>query len=344
MNRRILRYAFIILIFGFLFSTAAKNTFAQNSLNGLIFNRNRNPVANIDVELLDEFERFIRSVKTSSAGIYIFQGLRGGIYFVQVRVDGTNYKSVKERIQIGQSNFTNSTTGGISGAENLQLNFVLEFDRRGIKNDTPINNEIVFAQNIPEEAKKFYNNALNDIDKKNQPEAISKLEKAIGIFPDYFLALDKLGYQFISLNKFAEAEDIFTKAVKINPKSFSSKSGLGISQFKLDKKSDAAKTIEEALVINPSSATSFLFLGKIYRDLKDYEKAETNFKKAAELSKNKLPDVHWELALLYYYNLNRYTDAANELELFLKANPNAENKKQVEKLIKSFREKAKQKS
>ena len=84
-------------------------------------------------------------------------------------------------------------------------------------------------------------------------------------------------------------------------------------------------------------------MGKIYRELKQFDQAETNFKKAKELSKNKLADVHWELALLYYYNLNRYADAADELELYLKANPNADNKNQIEKLIKSLREKAKQK-
>ena len=342
MNKVILKHIAIVLFFGFLFIITAEDTYAQNSLNGLVFDRNRNPVANVEVELLDEYERYIRSVKTSAAGIYIFQSIRAGIYYVQVRVDGTNYKAAKERIQIGQTNFTNSTTGGTSGSETLQLNFVLEFDRRG-SNTSPINNEVIFVQTIPKEAEEFYNNALSDIDKKKQNEAISKLENAVKIFPDYFLALDKLGYQYISLDKFTAAEEIFTKAVKINPKSFSSKSGLGIAQFKLNKKADAAKTIEDALIINQSSAVTLLFLGKIYRELKEYEKAETNLKKAADLSKNKLADVHWELALLYYYNLNRYGDAANQLELFLKANPNAENKKQVEKLIKSFREKPRQK-
>ena len=343
MFKIILKFTFIMLFFTCFYGFTAKSAFSQNSINGLVFDRNRNPVANIDVELLDEYERYIRAVKTSSAGIYIFQGLRAGIYYIQIRVDGTNFKPAKERVQLGQTNFTNSVTGGTSGAESLQLNFVLEIDRRN-NNESPINNEVIYAQSVPKEAEEFYKNAVNDIDKKNQTEAISKLENAIRIFPDYFLALDRLGYEYIALNKFAEAEKVFERALKVNPKSFSSKSGLGIAQFKLDKKADSAKTIEEALVINPSSPTSFLFLGKIYRELKEYEKAETNLKKAADLSKNKLADVHWELALLYYYNLNRYNDAADELELYLKANSNAENKKQVEKLIKTFREKAKQKT
>jgi tetratricopeptide (TPR) repeat protein len=145
-------------------------------------------------------------------------------------------------------------------------------------------------------------------------------------------------------SKFAEAENAFAKALAVNPKSFSAKSGLGIAQYKLGKLREAVKTLEESLVLNQSSANSFLFLGKIHRELKEFDKAETSLIKAKDLSKNKLADVHWELAILYYYSLNRPQDAANELELYLKAKPDAANKSQVEKLIKTMREKAKEKS
>ncbi|MGI9056846.1 MAG: hypothetical protein ACR2F2_13710 [Pyrinomonadaceae bacterium] len=64
--------------------------------------------------------------------------------------------------------------------------------------------------------------------------------------------------------------------------------------------------------------------------------------KAKKLGNNSLPDIHWELALLYYYNLKRYNEAADELELYLKAKPKAENKEQVKKLIQTFRSKAKE--
>lgn len=60
------------------------------------------------------------------------------------------------------------------------------------------------------------------------------------------------------------------------------------------------------------------------------------------MGNNSLPDIYWELALLYYYNLKGYNEAAEELELYLKAKPKAENKEQVEKLIQTFRSKAKE--
>lgn len=328
----------LFLLVSFCFSV--RNVFAQNTISGVVFDSNRKAVAKIDVELLDEFERLLKTTKTAASGLYLFQGIRAGIYYVQVRVDGTNFKSVKERIQLGQANRTSPTTGLSSGSESLQINFTLEVDRRN--SQTPLSNEIVFAQNVPKEAEKFYENALKKLDDKKQDEGIAELENAIKIFPEYFLALEKIGYEYLAKGKFTEAENVFTKAFETNPKSFSAKSGLGIAQYKLGKRREAVKTLEESIVLNQSSANSFLFLGKIYREMKEFDKSETNLKKAKNLSKNKLAEVHWELALLYYYNLNRPSDAADELELYLKANPKAENKVQVEKLIKTMREKAKQ--
>ncbi len=342
MKKLLLKNTFVIFLLFFFCFLWAENLFAQNSINGVVFDNNRKPVARIEVELLDEFERLIKSTKTTNSGLYFFQGLRAGVYYIQVRVDGTNFRSVKERLQIGQGNRTNRTTGSISGSEILQVNFNLETFRQN-ENQTPVINEVVFAQTIPPGAGKYFENALKKLKDNKPDEAIVELENAIKIFPEYFLALKKLGYEYLAKNKFAEAENIFAKAFEVNPKSFSAKSGAGIAQFKLGKKSEAAQTLEEAVIINPSSANSFLFLGKIYRELKEFDKAESNFKKAENLSKNKLADIHWELALLYYYNLNRFEDAADELEAFLKASPNAENKKQIEKLIKMLREKAKQK-
>ena len=332
----------LILFAGIVLCFSANNIPAQSSISGVIFNANRQPVPKIDVELLDEFERLLRSTKTTTSGLYIFQGLRAGVYYIQVRTGATNYREAKERVQVGQVSRTSG--GGISmGGESLQVDLILQVDRRRNNPETPLNNEVVFAQNVPKEAEKLYESALKKLADKKQDEAVAELENALKIFPEYLLALEKIGYEYLAKNKLAESEAVFTKALQIYPKSFPASSGLGIVQYKLGKKTEAAKTLEASVALNQSSPNSFLFLGRIYRELKEYTKAETNFKKAKQLSENKIADVHWELALLYYYNLNRPGDAADELELYLKAKPNADNKPQIENLIKTMREKAKEK-
>src|SRR5688500_11455949 len=117
-----------IFFFGIVFCLAAQNLRAQNSISGLIFDANRQPVAKIDIELLDEFERLLKSTQTTASGLYIFQGLRAGIYYVQVRTGGTNFRETKERIQLGQANRVSG--GGTTGSESLQVNFTLQFENR----------------------------------------------------------------------------------------------------------------------------------------------------------------------------------------------------------------------
>lgn len=332
--------AFLIVFAATLLVISNGKAFAQNSISGMIFDENRRPVTDIVVELLDEYERLIRSARTKGAGVYMFQGLRAGIYYIQIRTAGTNYKEAKERVELGQTNRT-SSTGMVTGIEALQVNLTLFADTRR-RGTNALYNEVVFAQRVPDEAQRQYQIALENFEKKNQAEAVAALERAIAIFPDYFLALDRLGNEYLLHKKFVEAENVLSKALQINAKSFSSAYGLGVAQYSLQKRSDAAKTLENALVLNPSSINSHFLLGKTRRDLKEYEKAEASLKKAKELAKEKIPDIHWELALLYYHNLKRYASAADELELYLKTKPQAENKEQVKKLIEIFREKAKQ--
>ena len=48
--------------------------------------------------------------------------------------------------------------------------------------------------------------------------------------------------------------------------------------------------------------------------------------------------LHWQLALLYGRDTNRFADAAKELESYLKIFPEAPNKDTIKKLIKQFKD------
>ncbi len=340
MSKILIRYGFAAFSVVLFLLTVSEKCSAQNSISGIIMDENRRPVSEIEVELLDEYERLLKSVRTRSSGIYMFNGLRAGIYYIQARTAGTNFKSAKERVQLGQTNRVSRTTGAISGSESLQVNLTLQNIARA--DNRPLFNEVIFAQSIPPDAEKSFQEAIENFEKNRNDEAVAALLKAVAIFPEYFVALDRLGNEYLLQNKFVEARNVFERAVKVNPKSFSSQYGFAASLFSLKKFPEAAAELEAALVLNPSSINSYFLLGRTRRELSEYEKAEISLKKADELAEQKLADIHWELALLYYHNLKRYNEAADELELYLKADPKAENKEQVKKLIKIFRAKAKE--
>jgi len=78
-----------------------------------------------------------------------------------------------------------------------------------------------------------------------------------------------------------------------------------------------------------------------YRVDKQYPEAEKSFKQSLKyVDAANAPDVHWNLALLYSHNMNRYGDAAKELETYLKLSPDAPNKETIKKLIQDFKDKA----
>lgn len=321
---------------------------AQNTINGIVFDSDRKPVAEINIDLLDEFERLLRTTKTRGSGVYLFQSLPAGNYYVQVRTGGTGFKETKERIRIGAANRTVQTSSGprTSGAETRQLNFYLETDPRRRRELPPLGNAVIFAQNVPVEAERFYQKALKDLEKERSDEAVGNLQRALSVFPEYFVALEKLGNLYLDRREYPEAENIFHRAVAVYQKSFRSFFGLAVAQNKLGKKEAAAANLNRANEIDASSINANLLLGIILRELKRFGAAETALLRAKRLAANDVPAVHWQLGLLYYYNFRLYDRAADELELYLEATPKEEKRKmrekvrEIKKLIDTLRQKA----
>jgi Flp pilus assembly protein TadD len=87
-----------------------------------------------------------------------------------------------------------------------------------------------------------------------------------------------------------------------------------------------------------------MWLGMALRRNGKLDEAETQLKKAKQMAGGKpIPQAHWELALLYNHQ-KRNKEAADELELFLKAQPDSRDAESIKKLIKQLREKANEKA
>ena len=80
-----------------------------------------------------------------------------------------------------------------------------------------------------------------------------------------------------------------------------------------------------------------LWLGMLLRQTEKFDEAETYLMEADHLADSKSADVHWQLGLLFN-QLKRYKEAADQLELFLKSEPDAKDTELIKKLIKRFRQ------
>ena len=310
-----------------------------NSLSGNVYGLNRRPMGYLHVELQDEFHRMIRRTQTNASGYYEFRGFSGGTLYVHVLTIGTEYEEQEQEIVIQNTVFTTADgrrqTGGFDDA---QRDIYLRL-RPGI---TP-ESVAIFVQEIPADAEKIYNKAVSDLDAKRDVEGLAELRLAIEKFPKYYYALERLGSEYISLmspESLKAAEILLALAVEVNTRGFKSWYGLAYARYSLDNTSGALEAVQKALEINGYSPDALVLSGSLLRASKKFAESEKQLIKARDIAKETMPQIHWELALLYGNHMQRYADAAKELKLFLKAQPNTKDAENIQKLIATFESKA----
>lgn len=331
--QRIFKLAICVVIFAGGLSVGDVTAQSGNSIIGFVFNEDRQPVSDIYVELLDDLLVTRNRTKTSGSGLYSFKNLGNGQYTVKILPYGTGYEEQVRSVSL----VAISAIAG-RGSVNEQVDFYLRLKRN--LNEGPLAAPgVIFAQEIPNNAKKLYEDGIENLRNEKESEGFDKLRKALEIFPDYYLALDRLGREYVVRGYYQAAFVLFTKAIEVNPRSFSSTFGLGLSLFRLQEFDRAVKVLEQATEIDNKQISGFLWLGISYLQNKSYSQAETALNKAKKLSKGESADVYWQFARLYKEQ-NRFGESADALELYLKYKPESGDTEKIKETIKVLRQKA----
>lgn len=298
----------------------------SNSISGHVSNDQRAPLADMRVELLNEVDSVIRTVKTDGSGLFVFRKLSDGTFQVRIQTSGTNYVSQTKRVDLARPH-------GF-GAAFEELDFVLMTTNAGAAGKPGV----VFVQEVPEAARKQFQKASELLNKSNKrQEAFVALKSAIDLFPQYFDALELLGTEQVKDREYEAAIPALTKALEVNSRSFASAFALGVAQYNVKQTQPAIASLRRAVSLNERSVNANLWLGIALRQTSRPDEAETYLKRADVLADSKLPDAHWQLALLFN-QLKRYKEAADELEVFLKLQPDARDVELIKKLIQRLRQ------
>lgn len=312
-------------------------TVSASSISGTIYDNRNNSLPDVDIELLDDLYRLITRTRTESTGRYEFGGIGDGRYTVRVLPFRYDFLDQSQLVEINTS-----TIRGAGQGNTLEIRDFYLQPRKGSLEEAEA--KVVFAQSVPKEAEKVYKEALEDFSKKRRGEAVIKLQEAVKLFPDYFLALNRLGKEYVLQEKYGEAYQVLMKAVELNSKSPVSFYFLGYALYKLNYNKAALIALNQAYILSPSSVSLLVTLGTVERLEKKYADSEKHLLQAKKLSRVIMPEIHFELARLYGENLKKYDEAADELEAFLKLRPDAQDAVKIKELIKKFREKAKEKA
>lgn len=342
--KKVLRLQLILLLFFSSFHIINAKTFEdintdhsgvsvqnRNNISGFVFGASRTPISDIYVELSNDLGSTITRTKTSSSGLYHFRNLPNGIFVVRILPYNNDYETQERRVNL----ISVSSVPG-RGSISEQVDFYLNAK---LVNRGPLAAPgVIFAQDIPKEARKLYDQGIEYLEDKKEKEGFENLKKAIEIFPTYYLALDRLGTEYVVRGHYRPAYIILSKAVEVNPKSFSSVFGLGLALYNLNELKKAEENLREAIKIYADSPNVYLWLGIVLFQNKNLKDAEVALLQANKLSKGKLAEAHFQLARLYSEQ-NKYNEAATELELFLKYNPEAKDSEKIKQTIVKLKEK-----
>ncbi len=283
----------------------------RSSISGFVFGPGRTRIERAQVELINSVNSVVARVQTDSGGRFMFIGLTSGDWSIRVLPFETDYAEQTQRVELGG--------GGIAGkdTENVQIDINLEPRKT---REAP-NAAVLFAQDIPKDAQTHFDTGVSLLAANKVDDGIEELKQAITIFPTYFLSHVRLGVEYMKIEKYDDARSSFTKAAAANSRSYDSWYGLSYANFALEKFDAAIEAANKALVIEKDAPAALFVLGVSQRRIRQYDAAEKTLAKAERLDDGKLPDIHWHLVLLYAHNRNRYNDAANQLEKYLKATP-----------------------
>jgi Flp pilus assembly protein TadD len=307
-----------------------------STISGFIYDKNRNPLSQVDVELLNENYQMRGRTKSDPTGRYTFSDLSDGRYTIRVLPFRYDLEDQDAMVEI----ITLDVRGGTGNMQFTQ-DFYLSPKRGGL---TAAENAVIFAQDIPAEARKLYDSAVSDLASDRRADGIRGLRNAIAAFPKYFNAIHRLGKELIFAGEYGEAAQLMIKAADINSKSAMSLFYAGSALHSLGPQYDkgALVALRAALELADASVPILYLMGTIERATGDLVNAEKHLLRAKKLTKQPIPELHKELAQLYGNDLKKYDEAAAELELYVKASKlSPEEEKKTKQVIASLRQKGK---
>jgi len=72
------------------------------SISGHVSDNSRNPIPDLQVELLDDVDSVIARTKTDNSGLFSFRRLSTGIFQIRVQTYGTTFIGQTQRVQLGR--------------------------------------------------------------------------------------------------------------------------------------------------------------------------------------------------------------------------------------------------
>jgi Flp pilus assembly protein TadD len=269
-------------------------------------------------------------------GNFAFRGLAPGSYTVVIE-GGDEYETARETVFIDTEVRSRTGISPPSITRPYTVLIYLQLKRDNNAENKPAVYNAALA-NVPAEARNLYMQALESIKTGDSKKAVEQLRGAISQYPDFGLAFNELGVQYLRLNEMAKAVEALGQAVRLTPDAFAPRLNYGIALLEKKNFAEAEEHLRQAIKKNDASALAHYYLGLTLLNQRGYDEAERELQKSLELGGEGLSLVHKYLGGLYWRKKD-YKRAASELEAYLKLSPKATDADQIRGTIKELRSK-----
>ncbi len=276
------------------------------------------------------------SVLADADGAFKFANLTAGNYAIIVEA-GEEYEIARETVYIegnsslGRGMRMPSTPRTVMVPIYLQLNRMTKARTRpGVINAA--------LAGVPKAAADLYTSALEAAQAGQSQKAVEQLKSAIALHPEFGLALNELGVQYLKLNQATKAAEVLQQAVRISPEAVPPRLNYGIALLQKRSFAESEAELRQVLKRNEATTTAHLYLGINLIHLRDFVEAEKELQRAIALAPKEMHLAHYYLGGIYWGN-KEYQRAADELEKYLSAGSKGPEAERVRATIKDLRAK-----
>jgi tetratricopeptide (TPR) repeat protein len=354
-------------------ATPAAARQARNVIEGTVTAGGR-PLKDARVFLQNDGYAQVAMAYTDSSGRFRFQGLTGGVYYVEVDPAGAEYERQTQRVEA-----VPFSARGDAAGETFRVTFQLT-PRKGAEGASAEGPGVSFYQEVPEAARREFAQGRRSLERGDFDAAFAALGRAVELFPDYYDALELLGTERVRRGEYEQALPPLERAVAVNRNGWRGFYSLGVALSELKRKDEALAALRRAAELNPRSPNTNMRLGMaLAPDPAARAEAIKVFKKVIELDEKRVPDAYLYLgrlqdlegrgaeavgslrayarlaprgdaqvpqALLYLAEMlgrqKRYAEAAEAVEASLRAAPQTAQRDKLIKLAEQLRQKAAQ--
>jgi tetratricopeptide (TPR) repeat protein len=264
---------------------------------------------------------------TDTNGNFSFRRLSPGTYTIVIDAE-KDYETVNQPTTIIQAG---RSVGSVEEIIPVQI-------RLKLKSGGTTKPGVVHADlaNVPKPALDLYNKAIELAQAGKHKAAVEKLNQAIAAHPVFMLALNELGVQYMALGELEKADESLLSALKISPEAFAPLANHGIVLVRLKKFPEAEIDLRNALKVNDQSAIARFYLGRALAYQGRFDEAEKELNSAITLGGDQMKEAHRYLGAIYHARGDNER-AIEQLEIYLRIAPKAEDAEQVRQLIKQLK-------